>query len=315
MKLRPKDILFQEGSKDGRLYIITRGSLIAQKREGAKSFTVGKIEEHTLVGEMSLLENLPHGLTLRASEETEVTVIGQEDLSKTLTNLPEWFPNLLHFMAERLRRAESNKEKIDKIHALPTLLFLFAKAAKGSKSGTFDLESIIDNLKVINGICYNDAYSLIRALCGLGIAELIPGNRTQIHFYKKKLPELLYKTLFARATGNTLPKELLSAGDQIVLSAFIKACKTKSKDFHGNTSVSLEDFLAAYKKVIPGIRLTARSLENLETCGFLFTEPPYSNGLDVKNISIFYADKEFVENLIELNRIYPLLDKKLPEAF
>ena len=65
--------------------------------------------------------------------------------------------------------------------------------------------------------------------------------------------------------------------------------------------------------LFPGIKLTHRSFENLVQCGYLFTVPEFSPNLDFKNIEEFYADKEAVKDLVELNRVYPLLDKQLVE--
>ena len=49
--------------------------------------------------------------------------------------------------------------------------------------------------------------------------------------------------------------------------------------------------------------------------GYLYTYPAYLSSMKTEDIQLFYADIDKVMDILELNRIYPLLDKKLPESF
>ncbi|PWK94156.1 cyclic nucleotide-binding domain-containing protein [Hallerella porci] len=312
-KLLPRDILFQEGAQDGKLYIVRKGELLIQKKEGSRIKSFKTLGPNSIIGEESLLFNAPHPFTLRATDSVEVEEISREDLKNVCEKLPAWFPPLLHFLAKHTHRLEENRKTIDKIHALPTLLFLCAKYLRKSEDGKFKVEPLTDDLHVINGLGYNETFELLRALCNLGIAEIIPGEYIQIHFYRKNLPQLLYRTLLKRKHSKQLPISLLSANDQTILTAFIAVAKTKGLEKQGSTFIRQKDFLVKYKELFPGIKLTHRSFENLVQCGYLFTVPEFSPNLDFKNIEEFYADKEAIKDLVELNRVYPLLDKQLVE--
>jgi len=312
-KLHARDILFKEGEKDGKLFVIRKGELMIQKKEGTKVRNEGTIGPKSVIGIDSLLKGEAHPYTLRAIENVEVEEVSAIDFQAASKNLPVWFPELLTLLHKRVQVLEKNKANLDKIHALPSLIFLCARYIRHVKKDTFDLEPMMDDLRVINGLAYNDTFELLRGLCGLGIAELIPGERVQIHFYRKNLPAILYRTLFSRMAAKKLPQSLLSANDQTILTAFVSAAKTKGYEKQDGTFISAKDFATVYKRLFPMLKLTHRAFENLVRCGFLYTNPPFHT-VDFDHIEQFYANLEAVKDLVELNRVYPLLDKKLLEA-
>lgn len=313
-KLAPRDVLFREGESDGKLYFIRKGNLIVQKKEGSKIRSEGILGQGATVGEASLLFGEPHPFTLRAMEPVEAEEFSNAELSNALKALPDWFHPFLRFLADRVRNLEVNKSQLDKIHALPTLLFLSAKRLKHAENGTLELFPLLEDLKTINGLGFDDAFELLRAICKLGIAELIPGEQPQIRYYRSHLPELLYRTLLTRMAGKKLPNTLLSANDQTLLTAFISAAKTKGREDNGCSSVFAKDFFSTYQKLFPGLHLSRRQFENLIRCTYLRTVPDFASISDIQAVERFCADLESVKDLTELNRVYPLLDKRLPEA-
>lgn len=313
-RLQARDVLFSEGETDGKLFIVQKGAFVAQKKEGAKVRSKGTILPHSVVGKDSLLNFAPHGYTLRAMETSEVEEISQEELSSAFKNMPAWFSPFLRFMESRVQTVKRNKATLDKIHAIPTSLFVCAKYAKHLKEAVFDFERIADDIRAINGLDYSETLGLFQGFCDLGISEISPGEHPQIRFYRKNLPQLLYRTLFARMTGKALPRSILSASDQTILTAFISAAKTKGHENDNRISIFTKDFLATYRKLFPGIRLTRRAFANLIECGYLSSVPEFSSGIEPDSIEEFYGDREAVKDLLELNRVYPLLDKRLPKA-
>ena len=313
-KLQPRDILVKEGDAGENVYIVLKGELQIQKKEGTKLQSYGFLGPRSIIGEEALLSKMPYAYTLRATEPVEVLEITPENLQEAFDKLPVWFPPLLRFMDRHARKLEHNRKKLAKIYALPALLFLCAKYAQKSEDGTFPLAPLIEDLGVIHGLGHNDAFELLRALCDLGTAKLIPGDLPQIHFYRKNLPALLYRTLLARKKSKNIPRSLLSANDQTILTVFASVAKTKGQEKQGTTFIHQKDFVAKYKELFPGVKLTHRAFENLVQCGYLFSVPEFLSTPNFKDISQFYADKEAVKDLLELNRVYPLLDKKLIES-
>lgn|SRR5574344_65059 len=314
MILKPGQKLCGEGEKGDSLFIVRKGLLKIFKREGVKTFPAGEAIPGTIIGTLSLFQQKPYDRTVKAAEETEIISIDQQILQDTLDRFPAWFRNIPYFMASRLAQAEKSKSRSDKIRALPTLLFLFAESIDRTGSASFPLEPVIADLRTISGLGYNDSFQLIRALCALGLAKINPGESVGITIAMPPLMRLLYKTLLARALSDQRPAVLLSPQEQVILTAFRNAAKKEGAEFKGKTVATLKAFLAAYGNELPGIKFNTASLGNLCRFGFLRTEPEYKAETR-DSIRLLYADAESVDELLELNRVYPLLDKKLPESF
>lgn len=313
-KLYARDILFSEGDTDGKMFVVRKGAFIVQKREGSKIRAKEIALPHTVVGKDSLLNKTPHGYTLRAMETSEVEEISQEDLSEAFRNSPAWFPQFLRFMENRVNALKRNKSTFDKVHAIPTLLFVCAKYAKHAEEARFDLERLAEDVHAINGLGYGETLELVQGFCNLGAAEIVDGEPASVRFYRKNLPEHLYRTLVARMSGTVLPKSILSASDQTILTAFISATKTKGHGSENNVYIQTKDFAATYGTLFPGIKLTRRAFAGLVECGYLFSFPEFSTRKTLDEIEEFYGDREAIKDLLELNRVYPLLDKRLLKA-
>ncbi len=313
-RLQARDILFAEGDNDGKLFIVRKGAFVEQRKEGEKVRSGKTVLAHSVVGTESLLNSSPHRYTLRAMETSEVEEITQEDLSTAFRDLPAWFSPFLRFMESRVQNAKRNKSTIDKIHAIPTSLFVCAKYAKHSKDALLDLEKIAGDINAINGLDYSETLDLFQGFCDLGISEIVPGRQPRIRFYRKELPQLLYRTLLARMAGKALPHSILSANDQTILTAFVSAAKTRGRESDSRIFIFAKDFIATYRKLFPGINLSRRAFSNLAQCGYLSSVPEFSSGVELDSIEEFYGDRESLKDLLELNRVYPLLDKRLPKA-
>ncbi len=313
-RLQARDILFAEGDIDGKLFIVQKGAFVEQKKEGEKIRSQKTVLAHSVVGKESLLNSAPHRYTLRAMEASEVEEVSQEDLSAAFRDLPAWFSPFLRFMESRVETARKNKSTIDKIHAIPTTLFVCAKYAKHSREALLDLEKIASDIRAINGLDYSETLDLFQGFCDLGISEIVPGKQPRIRFYRKELPQILYRTLLARMYGKALPRSILSANDQTILTAFVSTAKTRGRESDGRTFVFSKDFLATYRKLFPGIKLTRRAFLNLVQCGYLSSVPEFSAGVELDAIEEFCGNRESLKDLLELNRVYPLLDKRLLKA-
>lgn len=313
-RLQARDVLFAEGDIDGKLFIVQKGAFVKQRKEGEKVRSQKTVLAHSVVGKESLLNSAPHRYTLRAMEASEVEEVSQEDLSSAFRDLPAWFSPFLRFMESRVETARKNKSTIDKIHAIPTSLFVCAKYAKHSRVALFDLEKVASDIRAINGLDYSETLDLFQGFCDLGISEIVPGKQPRIRFYRKELPQILYRTLLARITGKALPRSILSANDQTILTAFVSTAKTRGRESDGRTFVFSKDFIATYRKLFPGIKLTRRAFLNLVQCGYLSSVPEFSSGVELDTIEEFCGDRESLKDLLELNRVYPLLDKRLLKA-
>ena len=86
-KLQPRDILVKEGDAGEKLYIVLKGELQIQKKEGTKLQSYGFLGPRSIIGEEALLSKMPYAYTLRATEPVEVLEITPENLQEANTSI------------------------------------------------------------------------------------------------------------------------------------------------------------------------------------------------------------------------------------
>ena len=100
-KLHSRDILFKEGSEIQKLFVVHKGELLIQKKEGSKLRNEGTVGPRSVVGIEALFHKQPYPYTLRAMESVDVEEVSKEDLQAATEKLPVWFPQILSILAKR----------------------------------------------------------------------------------------------------------------------------------------------------------------------------------------------------------------------
>ena len=127
-------------------------------------------------------------------------------------------------------------------------------------------------------------------------------QRNHIAQENKPLIKILYETLRHRAIYKSTSPNILSLTDQAILTAFVKAaCDKGELQSDGLVAVNTSDLIEQTKRTMHGMSLTSSNLETLLQKQLLVAISDDKYG----------ANFDKLLNLLELNRIYPLLDKKL----
>ena len=102
---RKGDLIIKEGHFSNNFYVILEGSVEVVKRKGSGEVRLAVLKEHEFFGEMSLHDpkHSMHSATIRALEETKVTIMSKEDFEKYIGQLTPGVKNLLRKMAIYLR--------------------------------------------------------------------------------------------------------------------------------------------------------------------------------------------------------------------
>ena len=95
--LGPRAVLVAEGARSGKLYVLKSGDLEVV-RDG--STIAGFSEPGSIVGEMSVLLDMPHSATVRAVSDIEVFVIA--DAIRVLEANPSWTLQIARLLAQRV---------------------------------------------------------------------------------------------------------------------------------------------------------------------------------------------------------------------
>jgi CRP/FNR family cyclic AMP-dependent transcriptional regulator len=102
--------LLRQGETGVGLFIITSGAVsISQHQESGTEHEIAKIGPGDVLGEMSLLDDLPRSATATATEPTRALVLPVWDFRAALREAPEIGIKLLAILSQRLRRVEQRE--------------------------------------------------------------------------------------------------------------------------------------------------------------------------------------------------------------
>lgn len=108
-------IIFQPGDPGTRAFLIREGTVELLKREGTPPIAV--LGPGEVFGEMSLIEERPHGLFARAATKVKAHGLTREEFEQMLTTDPATFRTYLKTLFERLRMLSARFEAAQVEHA------------------------------------------------------------------------------------------------------------------------------------------------------------------------------------------------------
>ncbi|HTI13242.1 MAG TPA: cyclic nucleotide-binding domain-containing protein [Dictyobacter sp.] len=99
--------IIQQGDSGVGLYVINSGSVHVTRTVEGKEEDMGSMIAGDVLGEMSLLDDLPRSATATASEDVETLILPIWDFRTFLRDHPDATLKLLSVLSRRLRKAES----------------------------------------------------------------------------------------------------------------------------------------------------------------------------------------------------------------
>ena len=310
MKLSTGDFLCLEGEFANSLYIVISGAL-SGTRSGHANEDAARFEPGDIIDVFSLLENAPREYTLKAEEDSEIQVVGHEQLNAVLDEKPTWLRSIIEFLIRRNHIGEENKRKSDLVQALPSLLYLFSGLLKELNSNTVSVSLLSERAFRMNGSRPEECQKLLRRLQELEVLKI---QDVSVQVKSRELIHLLYETLRYRAQERKVSPNILSMTDQMVLTVFIKLSRqNKAPLRNGLSAISTSELKAEAKKSMHGMTLTTRTIGSLVEKGILTPDTTLDFHANLDQAEFFFGDFDHIMDLLELNRIFPLLDKKLVE--
>jgi CRP-like cAMP-binding protein len=104
MEFGPGDVVFQQGDRGDRMYIVKRGVLevLAQQADGGDPVPVAYLGVGEVLGELALLTGSPRSATARSPEHAELFTIDKAVFADLMASLPAFSRNLCLVLAKRL---------------------------------------------------------------------------------------------------------------------------------------------------------------------------------------------------------------------
>jgi len=310
MLIKEGEYLFLEGDRATSLVIVQSGMLVGTSKQRHKrklqSFGPGSI-----IGEFSILESQPRDYTIRAAENSEIIFIEQATLLEALDREPAWFRSTISFLTSHCHTAEENGKKARIVQALPPLLFLFKNHLEASGDDNIALPLLQKKMLALSNTDASDTEKLLHILESMEILR-VEGETVRVS--NLQIIPLLYDTLQFRALNKQVSRNILPITDQLVLTTFVKAVRENGISIRsGRATLATPLFLTQAKKTLFG-KVSMRTLMPLLQSGILETQPVASEETSLEQIDSLSGDFDHILDLLELNRIFPLLDKKLVEG-
>ena len=118
--LEAGEVLVEEGDRLAEAYVVVEGELAVTKRAGEQDVSLSLCQAGALVGELSLLLDIPASATVRAGSAARVLVLPSTDFLETLDH-PGVARHLLRTVATRLANTQAQLQQRDKMAALGTM--------------------------------------------------------------------------------------------------------------------------------------------------------------------------------------------------
>ena len=295
MIIKEGELLCLQGDRNHSFYIVKTGSLTASYKDEQNEVQTQNFGPGSTFGELSLIEGEPMEYTIRADEDSEIEVIDPKTFRDVMDVKPIWMRSILAFLTQRNRIAKENKRKSDFITTFPSLLFILSRY----NGKNISLKTIKDELKYFSNLSAIETYKLLLILQDFKLVRL---QAESVSIENQPLLRALYETLRYRAIHKSVSPNILSLTEQAILTAFVKtACDKGELQTDGLVAVTTEALAAQTKSSMHGMSLTPRNLESLLQKQLLVAISDEKYG----------ANFDRLLNLLELNRIYPQLDKKL----
>jgi signal transduction histidine kinase len=114
-------VLMEEGTMGDSLYVVLDGIFEVSKRSGQQEVVIASCKPGEVIGEISLIEQIPRSATVRALTPSRLLKISQASFEQLLSWSSSAALNVLRTVIHRLRNTESMLRQNEKMAALGTL--------------------------------------------------------------------------------------------------------------------------------------------------------------------------------------------------
>jgi CRP/FNR family cyclic AMP-dependent transcriptional regulator len=140
---KPGEVVFEEGTKGRELFIVQEGRVGVYKTTPDGEVELARIEKGAVIGEMSLLDNMPRSATIKAVDTTKLMVVNELTFQTALKAVPVWLASIVKIVVSRLRDANRRVDQAvlrDKDRGLVSLLLLLLPSQKHEFSSSIALD-------------------------------------------------------------------------------------------------------------------------------------------------------------------------------
>lgn len=144
--LKAGQTVFKAGDPADGMYLVRKGELVVFLEQNGKEVILAKIGEGGMIGEMALFDRQPRSASVKASVDTEITLISLDDFGKLMKQIPKWFVGLMTALSGRLRTTNDRLKQMESSGA----------SAAMATSGTRPFQNLLRMLYVMELMWHRD---------------------------------------------------------------------------------------------------------------------------------------------------------------
>lgn len=192
---KPGDVLFEEGTQGKELFVIKEGKVAVYKNTPEGQIELAQVEEGGLIGEMSLLDNLPRSATVKATKETKAMIINPVTFQATMQEVPVWLSSIIKIVVSRLRDANKRVDLPilrDRERGVVSLLLLLLPTCRYEYNSctALDYDMVLAEIYYICRLKKKEIVGLLLGLKRRGILEIVEATVNKKHICIKDLEVL-----------------------------------------------------------------------------------------------------------------------------
>lgn len=100
----PEEVLFNEGDPPTGMFIIEDGEVEVYRQDGPRRTSVAKLGRGDVIGELSMVEGVPHSRSVRALTHVDALIVEPEQLEEALRQSPPLVRMVLRRVVRKLHR-------------------------------------------------------------------------------------------------------------------------------------------------------------------------------------------------------------------
>lgn len=165
IQLNGQEVLLKQGDTPDYLYLVYSGRLAAYLENGLwQDNIVGFIHHGEMIGEMSLIDDLPRSVSIRALRQSVLLKISNVVLKKLMMETPEMILRMTRLISERLKllMTKPYSQRINK-HKIQIIAVM--AAGSGNNTAVF-LKQVMPILQQCEKVCEFSQDSIPRGLEG-----------------------------------------------------------------------------------------------------------------------------------------------------
>ncbi len=211
-------LMFIEGEPGDEMFIVKTGKIKVLKQEGGKTIELATLGPGSVIGEMSLLIDMPRAATAQVLEDTAAIAINRTVLEDTYTKIPSWFVTVIKVLVGRLHDTlKRNTDNIVRDHiggVAHVILLLLQSRSTRTQTGNFlvRFSTIKEEVLSVIGLSGADTDKIVTELILKELLIIRKGDRGEefVEILKPDILQLFFEYKFGKSNGKPLAGESMT---------------------------------------------------------------------------------------------------------